>query len=63
MIQSLIPTYTSKMVLDQNVANTVCYKVRMAFSKFDTSGDDKLDYKEFCEMIRKKEEEQKKGRK
>ena len=38
-------------------------QVKIAFSKFDTSGDDKLDYKEFCEMIRKKEEEQKKGRK
>ena len=32
-------------------------QVKMAFSKFDTSGDDKLDYREFCEMIRKKEEE------
>ena len=29
----------------------------MAFSKFDQSGDDKLDYREFCEMIKKKEEE------
>ena len=32
-------------------------QVKIAFSKFDTSGDDKLDYREFCEMIRKKEEE------
>merc|ERR1711874_140680 len=32
-------------------------QVKMAFAKFDTSGDDKLDYREFCEMIRKKEEE------
>ena len=32
-------------------------QVKMAFSKFDTSGDDKLDYREFCEMIKKKEEE------
>ena len=26
-------------------------QVKIAFSKFDTSGDDKLDYREFCEMI------------
>ena len=32
-------------------------QVRIAFAQFDTSGDDKLDYKEFCEFIRKKEEE------
>lgn len=30
-------------------------QVKMAFSKFDTSGDDKLDYREFCEMINKRE--------
>ena len=35
----------------------------MAFVQFDTSGDDRLDYREFCEMIRRREEEQKKGRK
>ena len=29
-------------------------QVKLAFSKFDTSGDDKLDYREFCEMIRQK---------
>ena len=29
-------------------------QVKMAFSKFDTSGDDKLDYREFCEMIKQK---------
>jgi len=33
-------------------------QVKMAFYKFDTSGDDRLDYREFCEMIKKKEEEQ-----
>ena len=27
----------------------------MAFAQFDTSGDDKLDYREFCEMIKHKE--------
>ena len=32
-------------------------QVKMAFSKFDTSGDDKLDYREFCEMIIKREQE------
>merc|ERR1712203_165083 len=32
-------------------------QVEMAFSKFDSSGDDKLDYREFCEMINKKAEE------
>ena len=29
-------------------------QVKLAFSKFDTSGDDKLDYREFCEMIKQK---------
>ena len=29
-------------------------QVKIAFSKFDTSGDDKLDYREFCEMIKQK---------
>ena len=32
-------------------------QVKIAFDKFDTSGDDKLDYKEFCEMINKRAEE------
>ena len=31
-------------------------QVKMAFNKFDTSGDDKLDYREFCEMIKTQEE-------
>ena len=26
-------------------------EVKIAFEKFDTSGDDKLDYREFCMMI------------
>ena len=39
------------------------FQVRMAFAQFDTSGDDKLDYREFCELIRKREEEQKMGKK
>ena len=30
-------------------------QVKLAFLKFDTSGDDKLDYREFCQMIRQKE--------
>ena len=29
----------------------------MAFDKFDTNGDDRLDYREFCEMIRRQAEE------
>ena len=29
-------------------------QVKIAFSKFDTSGHDKLDYREFCEMIKQK---------
>ena len=34
-------------------------QVKMAFHKFDTSGDDKLDYREFCEMIKIQEENKK----
>jgi Ca2+-binding EF-hand superfamily protein len=32
-------------------------QVKEAFAKFDSSGDDKLDYREFCQMINKKQEE------
>ena len=32
-------------------------QVKVAFAKFDTSGDDRLDYREFCQMINKKENE------
>jgi Ca2+-binding EF-hand superfamily protein len=32
-------------------------QVKTAFEKFDRSGDDRLDYREFCEMINKKAEE------
>ena len=31
-------------------------QVKIAFDKFDTSGDDMLDYREFCMMINKREE-------
>ena len=31
-------------------------QVKMAFDKFDTSGDDMLDYREFCMMINKRGE-------
>ena len=31
-------------------------EVEIAFHKFDTSGDDKLDYREFCTMINLKRE-------
>merc|ERR1712156_290147 len=30
-------------------------QVEEAFAKFDTSGDNQLDYKEFCQMIHKKQ--------
>lgn len=33
------------------------YQVEIAFKQFDTSGDDKLNYREFCEMIIKREQE------
>ena len=32
-------------------------QVRVAFGKFDTSGVDRLDYREFCEMINKRTED------
>ena len=32
-------------------------EVKIAFQKFDTSGDDKLDYREFCAMINNKREQ------
>merc|ERR1711892_362131 len=45
---------------------TICRKlskeqVRVAFHKFDLSGDDRLDYREFCEMIRRQKEEEREG--
>ena len=33
------------------------FQVEIAFSQFDTSGDDRLNYREFCLMIIKREEE------
>jgi hypothetical protein len=32
-------------------------QVEIAFKQFDTSGDDKLNYKEFCLMIIQREQE------
>jgi len=32
-------------------------QVKAAFKQFDTSGDDKLDYREFCDMINKREKQ------
>ena len=32
-------------------------QVEIAFAQFDTSGDDKLNYKEFCLMIIQREKE------
>lgn len=39
---------------------TICKKlskeqVKIAFSQFDTNGDDRLDYREFCIFIRNKD--------
>jgi len=34
--------------------NLTDQEVKIAFEKFDTSGDDKLDYREFCTMINMK---------
>ena len=51
-----ICVYQEFMTICKNLTDE---QVKIAFSKFDTSGDDKLDYREFCEMIRKKEEERK----
>ena len=47
---------------------TICKKlsqdqVDVAFAQFDTSGDDRLDYREFCIFIRRKEEEKEMGEK
>ena len=33
-------------------------QVRAAFAKFDTSGDDQLDYREFCQMINNKQDQE-----
>jgi len=49
-------------VVTKQEFQTICVnltdeQVAMAFAKFDVSGDDKLDYREFCEMINKKREE------
>ena len=34
------------------------FQVQIAFKKFDTNGDNRLNYREFCEMIRKHAEAQ-----
>ena len=36
-------------------------KVEIAFSKFDTSGDEKVNYREFCEMINTREMQERNG--
>ena len=33
-------------------------QIKMAFAKFDSNGDDCLDYREFCQMIKEKAENQ-----
>ena len=47
---------------DEQEFMTICKnltdeQVNIAFAKFDESGDDKLDYREFCHMINKKAED------
>ena len=37
----------------------VVVQVEEGFAKFDKSGDDKLDYEEFCMMVHKRQEEAK----
>ena len=32
------------------------FQIEVAFSKYDVTGDDMLNYKEFCEMINNKNE-------
>ena len=38
--------------------NAFVFQVQIAFKKFDTIGDNRLNYREFCEMIRKHAEAQ-----
>ena len=52
-----------EMVMMQVEMVMVMMQVEMAFSKFDSSGDDRLDYREFCAMINKKTEEEEAARK
>ena len=56
--------HNTQMIIISSVKEfmTICKnltdeQVRVAFDKFDTSGDDRLDYREFCEMINKRQEE------
>ena len=43
--------------LDKGVFFFAFVQVEIAFAQFDTSGDDKLNYKEFCLMIIQREKE------
>lgn len=43
--------------------NSICKnlnaeQVKIAFSKFDKTGDDRLDYREFCSMINKNQQQE-----
>ena len=51
----------SKKHLHVFIMHYITLQVRVAFHKFDLSGDDRLDYREFCEMIRRQKEEETEG--
>ena len=38
------------------------FQVKIAFSQFDTNGDDRMDYREFCIFIRNREEQRNMGK-
>ena len=57
-IQSLIIMISPVEEFMTICKNLTDEQVRVAFEKFDTSGDERLDYREFCEMINKRQEEQ-----
>ena len=50
----LIDYWQEFMTICKNLTDE---QVKTAFKQFDTSGDDKLDYREFCEMINRRERE------
>ena len=37
--------------------NLTAEQVELAFQQFDTSGDERMDYREFCMMIIQREQE------
>merc|ERR1712130_181156 len=49
--------YVTKKEFNDVCQNLSEEQVRLAFKQFDTSGDNRLNYKEFCLMIIKREQE------